>query len=320
MKIRGVLNSHIFTVLKNNLMKSMRKNLLLFLLIPFTTIFTSCGDKGDDAPAGPKQNIVEYLTADGGYTVMLAALEKTGWKTKLNASGSYTLLAVSDAQLLSDGVDLASMTEAEAEILVTYHVLNKSYQESEFPDKQYLATESKGGPDGENLALYVEVANPAVRFNGITIATSVKATNGMVYTMAGTLKPLTVIEALAINPNIKSYKVMVNMEAPVKTQLGKSPNTVFATSETQMIQYLNDNNTTVTSINPSARTKILNNSIIPNANKTPDQLGATEKTMGADLTVKSSAGNILLNNKASFEAPNGQCTDGVIHVINHLLN
>jgi transforming growth factor-beta-induced protein len=282
--------------------------------------FQSCKDDEGDGTPGPTQNIEEYLTSDGGYGVMLDALEKFGLKTQLGGTGNFTLLALSDNQLIADAIDLVNMADADAEDFVKYHFFTKKLSPGNFPTNGYIATESAGGPGGEKLAIYTEVVGEAVRFNGKNYIKKVDATNGVLYVMEGSLVPPTVIEALAINPNISTYKTAINLAAAIKDSLAMGPNTVFATSETEFVVFLNANNTTITGLNPSIRRAILNNSIIPGANKQTSGLSATETTLGEDLLVTESGGTITLNGKSTVNKSNGQCTDGVIHVISHLLN
>lgn len=301
-------------------MKFTFKTMLFLGGIALMLPFQSCKDDNGGGDPGPTQNISEYMTSDGGYGVMLAALDKFGLGTQLNGTGSFTLLALSDNQLFADNIDLVNMSDAEAEIFVKYHFFAKKILPAEFPNNGYIATESAGGPGGKKLAIYTEVIGDNVRFNGKNYIKKVDATNGVIYVMEGSLPPPTLIQALAINPNIKTYKNAVNLEAAIKTALGTGPNTVFATSETKFIEYLNANNTTITSLTPSERRKILNNSIIAGSNKHSSELSATETTMGADILVTESGGTISLNGKASITKSNGQCVDGVIHVISDLLN
>lgn len=301
-------------------MKSLFKSTLLLAALGLLISNVSCkGGDGDDPP-GPTQNVHEYLTSAGGYTMFLAAIDKFGLKVQLSTAGSFTLLAVTDNQLVADNIDLAAMSDSEAEIFIKYHFFARTIKPADFPNNGYVSTESPGGPNGKKLSIFTEVIGENVRFNGKNYIEKIAATNGMIYKMEGSLSPPTVLEALGYNPNIKTYKVAVNLEAAVKTSLGNGPNTVFATSETKFVAYLNANNTTITSLSPSERRKILNNSIIPAANKLTSDLSATEKTKGEDLLVTESGGTVTLNGKSTITKANGQCKDGVIHVISDLLN
>ena len=298
-------------------MKSIRNLLVVLATLAFVFTSQSCGDKGDDGPAGPTQNIHEYLSSSGGFSIMLAALDKYGWTAKLNGGGNFTILAVSDLQLQADGVDLSG---ADAEDIVNMHVFDGALKPADFPNNKYLTCNAAAGPNNEKLGVFIQVVGENVRFDGVNYVEKVEATNGMIYKMEGTLKPKTVLQALAINPNIDKYKVALNLESTIKSKVTSGTTTVFATSETKFIQFLNDNNTTVTAMVPATRRAILNNSIIEGSNMSESQLTGTLTTLGAEMTITSSGGSLTINGKASVEASNGQCTDGVIHVISDLLN
>lgn len=298
----------------------MRSTLLVMLAVLTVAGLQSCKDDTTDPGTQPTKSISEYLTDDGGYTEFLAALETAGLTTKISGSGAFTLLAVSDLQLTDDGVDLSAMSDAEVTAWVKYHFMEGKRMPSNFTHTGYTASEATNGPNGERLSIYTNVEGSAVRFNGKAASTNYEATNGIVYVMAGSLKQPTLLDHLAINPNLAEYKIGTNMEAANKTALETGPNTVFAVNQADFVAYLETQNIIrIADLTPSIRRNILNNTMIFGSAKATSALSGTVNTEGADMTITSGASGLQINGSVNIIRENVIATDGILHVIDDVI-
>lgn len=293
---------------------------VLVLLASFSMAsLQSCKDDSGDGGNKPTQSISEYMTSNGGYTDFLAALDLAGLNGKITGSGGFTVLAVSDLQLVDDGVDLSSMSNADQVAFIKYHCIEGKKESSDFTHTGYISSESNTGPNNAKLSIYTEVTGEAVRFNGKTATTNYEATNGMIYLMANSLKVPTLLDQIATNPNLSNYKVGVNLEAATKTALGTGNNTVFGINDAQFVTYLETQNVIrIADLSPSARRTLMNNTMIFGSIKTKADLTGTIATEGADITAVSGA-DITLNGTVKVIRSNVFASNGVMHVINGVI-
>jgi len=301
----------------------MIKNVRIYVMLMISALglstLQSCKDDEGDGGNQPTQSISEYMTADGGYTEFLAALELAGLNGKITGSGGFTILAVSDLQLADDGVDLSSMTNAEQVAFIKYHCIDGKKQPADFTNTGYVSSESNTGPNNAKLSIYTAVTGDAVRFNGKTATTNYEATNGMIYIMANSLKVPTLLDQIANNPNLSNYKVGVNLEAATKTALETGDNTIFPINDTEFVKYLETQNVIrIADLSNSARRALINNTIVLGDVKTTSQLTGTIATEGEDITATSGA-DVTLNGSVKVIRGNVYASNGIMHVINGVL-
>ncbi len=302
--------------MRNKTKTSIALSFLLFCAFAFQ----SCKDDETGGGNQPTQSISEYIASQGGYTEFISALDRAGLGSKISGNGAFTLLAVSDLQLTDDGIDLSAMTDDDVSDFIKYHFIEGKKMPSNFSNEGYVSSESKSAPNNEKLSLYTEVVGSSVEFNGIAATKNYEATNGMVYEVAGTLVPMTLIQHLEINPNMKNYASGVNLEASTKTALEGGPNTAFAINEKEMIVWLEDNGAIrMSSIKPSLRRTIMNNTLIYGKALGSASVTGVVSTEGEDLTATTNGGDIVLNGSAKVIKKNIYATNGVIHLIDGVI-
>ncbi len=296
----------------------LRNYFLSLLVIASITSLQSCKDDTDDGGSKPTQSISEYLISDGGYVEFMAALDAAGITSKITGSGSFTLLAVSDAQLIDDGVDLSSMTNDEKAAFANYHFIGSKKSPGDFVNTGYTSSEATSATGGK-LSIYTEVTGASVRFNGKQANTNYEATNGMVYVLNGSLKQPTLIDHLANNPNLANYKIGVNTQSAIKTELEKSPNTVFAINDDDLVAYLETQEVIrIGDLAPSAVRALLYNTLIYGKAYTSSQLQGTISTEGDDISATSGA-DVMLNGDVKVIRKDIIGTNGVMHIIDDIL-
>ncbi|MBO6517183.1 MAG: fasciclin domain-containing protein [Bacteroidia bacterium] len=306
----------------------MRNKTKTSILLSFALLcaFALHSCKGDDTGGGnqPTQSISEYLTTQGGYDDFLSALDKAGLSSKISGTGAYTLLAVSDLQLANDGIDISSMSDAEAAAFASYHFIVGKRKSSDFQNGGYAPSELVAAMGSGKVSIFTEVTGSAVRFNGIAATTNFEATNGMVYVLAGTLEAPTLLEHLALNPAMKNYLSGITLEAATKTALESGSNSVFAINEDDLIKWLEDNGAIrMSDIQPSKRRTIMNNTIVLGKSLSSSAVTGVIQTEGEDITATTNGGEIVLNASVGggikVIKKDINATNGVIHLIDGVI-
>lgn len=288
----------------------------------FLTIatFQSCKDDGGGGDPQPTKSISEFLTSQGGYTEFLGAVETAGLTAKITGSGSVTILAVDDVQLSNDGIDFSSMSVDEVKDFVNYHMLAGKVVPADFTNEGYYSSEASAGPNGEKVSLFTEVDGSSVRFNGATASNNYEATNGMVYEVAGALPLPTLLDHLAINPNLENYSSGVNLEASTKTALQGGPNTVFGINEDALLAFLKTKSIIrISDLAPSERRTIINNTLVYNKALASTSLSGTVSTEGDDISITKSGVDIMLNGSIKVLHKDIIATNGIIHIVDDLV-
>jgi transforming growth factor-beta-induced protein len=298
---------------------NIKKSLTLYMtfLLALSIGFTSCKDE-EEGGSTATQSIYGVLSADANYSVLVAAIDRVGLKAMLDGSTDYTIAAPSDQDFELQQIDLAAFTDAEVENIIKYHIFSGSLASSQFADDTYYSSEATAST-GAQLSVYV-LNGGVPKFNGYSAGTTVSATNGIVHKLNGVLVPLSVREMLRQNEDIKTYSDAVALDATIRTQIEDNTNTVFATQEGPFNTYLASENAILTTLQPSKRRAIMHNSIIVDKSLRSNEVAGTHTTLDTDMVVTNTGGTVNIDGKADVVVPDIQCTDGVIHIINGLLN
>jgi len=183
-------------------------------------ILTSCSDDDDDQPTPPApKTLTETISGDQRFTILVDALTRTGLDATLDAQGTYTVFAPTDAAfnaLLSD-LELADLDELEMRLtnsglrdVLLYHVLGTEVRANEV-STGYYGTASINSV-GNSLSLYAS-ANNGVRLNDAADVTDVNitASNGIAHVIDGVLLPLSIHGLVALNSNYSSLGAALNL-------------------------------------------------------------------------------------------------------------
>lgn len=201
----------------------MRKVLFSSLLLAFSSMFilTGCSDDDDDnQPVQPApKTLTETVSGDQRFTILVDALTRTGLDATLDAEGTYTVFAPTDAAftaLLAD-LSFADLDELEAALttsglrdVLLYHVLGTEVRANEV-STGYYGTASLNSA-GNSLSLYAS-ANNGVRLNNTADVTDVNitASNGIAHVVDGVLLPLSVHGLVTLNSDYSSLNAALNL-------------------------------------------------------------------------------------------------------------
>lgn len=282
------------------------------------TFISSCGDDDPPSVPGPDKNIYELVKAKAGYDITVQAIDKAGLKAMLSSTNSITFFPPSNDALLAAGIDVGGMTADELKSWLEYHIVEGSYTKDNLPNGGYIKSKFLDTLNGRPVAIFVEYPAGIIELNGYQTIQTKEATNGYVHFMVDALTPLSIFGHIAINPDLAIYKTAVQITGTHRALLEAAENkTVFATNLKGMETFLNAQSKPITSIEPSVRRAMLENTTIDGEGLFALELSAVQMTMGLDLDVTNSGKT--LNGDVSVLTKDIQCSNGVLHIINDVI-
>ncbi|WP_299011037.1 fasciclin domain-containing protein [uncultured Tenacibaculum sp.] len=298
-------------------------------------LLTSCSDDNDPVIEKPK-TIVDVAVADSNLSTLVSALQKADLVSALQAEGSFTVFAPTNAafQALLDSNDSwNSLDDIPLETLksvLLFHVISGEVKAADLSNT-YVKTLSTG-PNDEMLSLQVEV-DGAVEFNGDSkpIATDIMASNGVIHTIDKVMLPANVV-TLALNNSSFTSLVAALTDSRHTTDFvsllsKEGPYTIFAPTNDafQALLDSNDSWNSLADIPIATLEAVLKYHVFAGGNVQSDELTDNQEITMFD-------GNIVtvdLTNGAKLETTSGQSvtisltdvqgTNGVVHVVSSVL-
>ncbi|TDQ21869.1 fasciclin domain-containing protein [Tenacibaculum caenipelagi] len=314
------------------------KNLtLMFFLSVFLSfgLFTSCSDD-DDPIIEQAKTIVDVAVADSNLSILVSALQKADLVSALQAEGSFTVFAPTNAafQALLDSNDSwNSLDDIPVETLksvLLFHVISGEVKAADLSNT-YVNTLSTG-PNDEMLSLQVEVTG-GVEFNGDSkpIVTDIMASNGVIHTIDKVMLPTNVVTLALNNSGFTSLVAALTDDrhttdfVSILNQNG--PYTVFTPTNDafQALLDSNDSWNSLADIPIATLEAVLKYHVFAGGNVQSDELSDNQEiTMfdGNIVTVDLSSGAKLdtsLGQSVVISLTDIQGTNGVIHVVNSVL-
>jgi uncharacterized surface protein with fasciclin (FAS1) repeats len=211
-------------------MKKFQKMAMIALL----AISTIACDSDDDAAPAP-QTITDIAAANPNFSTLVTALQRTGLDDVLDAPGSYTVFAPTNAAFTTflSGANVNDVPVPVLTQILLNHVVSGTVQSSQLTTGyiETLAT-FNGVANGSNLNMYVNTAD-GVELNGVSTVTTANiiASNGVIHVVDAVIGLPTVVTFATADPNFSS--LVATLTSPgqpdfVSVLSGAGPFTVFA--------------------------------------------------------------------------------------------
>lgn len=301
----------------------MKKSIIILLSIGVFALLalSSCKDNEGD------QTITEIAAGDSELSTLVDALQRTGLDATLNASGTFTVFAPSNAAFdsafaalgLTNGLD--DLDNATLTNILLYHVLGSEVLSGAVPNG-YTTTQATG-PGGTNLSMLLSNVGGVTIQGSATVTTAdIEANNGVIHKIDEVLLPPNVVDAAIANSEFSPLAgavVYAGLDGVLSST--DSTFTVFAPT-TAAFNTAFPPTGDVTGLPVSAVSDVLLDHVINGVNVQSSQLtnGQMVTTMGGlTLNFDLSGTPVTINDSINITATDVQCTNGVIHVIDAVL-
>ena len=314
-------------------MKKLIKILSVMFAIGFATV--SCSNN-DDEPV-MSQTIYAIASRDADLTSLKAAIDKAGLAATLDATGTFTVFAPSNAAFTSflTANGFASLNDvpvaALKEILLN-HVLAARVTSGEITTG-YVSTLAKGGASAtRNLSMFINKSS-GVKINGMVNVTTadILATNGIIHKTDAVIGLPTIVTHALANPNFTSLvAALTRSDMPnfvaILGGTASSPFTVFAPTNAAFTSLLAETGlANLGAVPQSLLENALKYHVVAGVNVASTALTNNMPVttfQGGMFTITTTGGAKITdaNNRVSnIILTDVQCSNGIIHAIDKVL-
>ena len=309
----------------------MRKNIFKTALLSLTfgaLLITSCkkdDDKTTTNTTPALKSIYEIAKSDTSFSILVAAIDKTGLKETLTNAGTYTVFAPNNAAFRKEdfSVEIINAMTNPDQILelknaLLYHVLGSKVKSTEVPNA-YVGTLYLVNGNGVSL----RTANNPVKLNNESnvVAADIAASNGIIHVIDMPLSPQSVVDIAANNSAFTSLVAALGKAELVSTLEESASITVFApTNDAFDAISFKLADFTKEQLTPILTSHVLGSQVRSSQIKNGDMVTTlntnTKLTFNTSAGVKFSGGNV---SDVSVTTADIQATNGVVHVINKVV-
>lgn len=274
-------------------------------------------DAGDE-DAGLAPSVLSTLREAGGFEILLGAIEEAGLSDALAAEGPFTLLAPSDVAFESwpEGA-FASLSEAEQETILRYHVL---------PDARDTPTLFADTPLSTlaGLPMSFDVTEAGVIINGLgrVFWPNQIAPNGIVHGVdavilpPGQAFPGSISSFLDAYPRFLRLMEALRLAALDDTLAGAGPFTLFAPTNEAFLNAGID----VQTLPDAELTRLLLRHVVSGNVLAADLAGTSQlSTVSGDIVPVQFDVVPVLQSDVNIIAADYGCNNGWVHVIDGVL-
>lgn len=286
------------------------------------------------------KTIAAFVAGNADYSMLAAALDKTGLDATLGGEGTFTVFAPNNKAFTAylDGTSLDDVDKDALTQLLLNHVLGSVALSKDLATSYVTNLASYAGTDAK-LSMYINVDGDVPMINGgsaggganIT-ATDMQFDNGVVHGVDKVIALPTVVTFATSNPDFSSLVAALTREddftyvATLNTAQGTAPApfTVFAPTNVAFASLLADDLGGITLADvPKATLKAaLDLHVIAGANvRAADLTNGDVETLGGKITVNADNSTLTDSNGrvSTIKITDVQATNGVVHAIDKVL-
>jgi uncharacterized surface protein with fasciclin (FAS1) repeats len=315
-------------------MKNLFKIKNSLVILSFLALLISCNN--DDNTTAPVDNSITGLalkTPD--LSILVQALQRAGLTATLQASGTYTVFAPTNAAFTTflASTPYATINDVPKETLTAIllnHVIETKLVAADL-STGYIKTLAKGTASTTNtLSMYVNT-DVGVKLNGTATVTTpnIMASNGVIHLVDKVIGLPTIVTHATANPNFTSLVgALTGPSQPdfVSVLSGTGPFTVFAPTNaafTALDSELAPGG--IASVSAANLTKVLQYHVVSPANvleATLTEGQIVNSLLDQTFTIQLSGGAKIKDASdriSNIIATDVQCSNGVIHVLDKVL-
>jgi transforming growth factor-beta-induced protein len=281
--------------------------------------------KTDTTVTPTAKSIYEIAKADTSFSILVAGIEKTGLKTTLSGTGTFTVFAPTNSAFRKLGItaeEINSTTDVEeiAEIknVILFHALGTKVKSTDLSNS-YASTLFTVNGNGVSLKIAI---NPVKINNTANVTTAnIEASNGILHIVDEVLIPPTVVDIAVNNGGFTSLVAALYKADLVETLEDGEALTVFAPTD----KAFSDINFKLADFTKEALAPILTGHVLGSqvrSNQIQNNQKVTTLNKDVELTFNTTMGVKFSGGKTtdiSVTTADLQATNGVVHVINKVI-
>ncbi|WP_264520673.1 fasciclin domain-containing protein [Flavobacterium sp. N1994] len=308
------------------------------------TIF-SCSSS-DSSPT--QQTIVGIASADAQFSTLVTALNRTGLTATLNGGGQYTVFAPTNTAFqtffasLGSGVTVDNVDVTVLKNILLNHVIGSEIKSTAVPAAGYVSTLSpiNTTPTSPTISMFVQKVGSDVFINGGTATTGVKVTtadvdasNGVIHIVNKVIAIPTVVDHVVANPDFETLQTVVTSAdqsavlAALSGLTAATPATLFAPNNAAFATALGTggfaNGATAAQVTKVLQYHVTTAGNVRSSQLTNNQVVGMFTSPVQNVTVILGTGTVDIkdtaNNLSRVYQADIQCSNGVIHAINKVL-
>ncbi|TWU17970.1 fasciclin domain-containing protein [Allorhodopirellula heiligendammensis] len=274
------------------------------------------------APADTTDDIVDTAVAAGQFKTLVAAVEAAGLVDTLKSDGPFTVFAPTDAafaKLPSGTVEALLKPENRKKLqnILTYHVVSGKVMAAD-------AAKLNSAKTVEGQPLVIKASDSGVMINkSKVVKADIVTSNGVIHVIDSVLMPADkdIVATAAGSKNFSTLVAAVKAAGLVETLQGEGPFTVFAPTDEAFAAL--PEGTIASLLKPENKGKlvsILTYHVVPGAVLAADaaKLSTAKTVNGEKLSIKTADGKVMIDD-ATVTAADIMTSNGVVHVIDHVL-
>lgn len=292
---------------------------LFLLALPAIMLMSACSDDGNN-----KQTIAEIAAGDPDLTSLVAAMEQAGVTATFDGTDEFTVFAPSnaafDAALVAFGVDsLPQIPNLTLLSVLNYHVVAGTNLSTGLTDG--FVNTAAAGPGLNPVPVYINTTT-GVKVNMSTVTTAdIQASNGVIHKVDAVIAPATVVDHALNFPDFTVLAQALTTAGLVGTLMDTDETyTVFAPTDAAFNTFLTNNSLDINTLDSATLAPILLNHVLIGSNVRSDQLSAGTVTMASGTIEVETSPTISINDSISVSTADIQAFNGVVHVIDKVID
>ncbi len=282
---------------------------LLLLVLIFQMLFVSCLKQNSSSN---NQNIIDTAESYDDLSSFVSMVDSAQLTSALSTDGPFTVFApVNDAFSQIPDSLWETMSTEELKEIIEYHTIN-----NELYINSLLAEQTITSSIDEDLFVVTDI--DSVHINaGKVVGFNIPASNGVIHATDKVLFPdsyLNIIQIVAKRYNLSAFKdSLKNTDLPSTLEQNTNEGyTLFAPSDSAIENGNLANN---------QLGETLAYHVIPQKLLSEDLTSQTYETLnGEEISIEEDGDAITINGEATITSKNLDGTNGVVHIIDALLN
>jgi len=263
------------------------------------------------------QNLVDVVIGESDLSILESAVVQAGLAEALSQPGPFTIFAPTDEAFVEAGIDLNTISNEELVNILKYHVVATGLLTKNLEERPYHTL------NGQDFFVSEDDHHFFINGNSELVEFNIIATNGIIHKIDKVLMPpVGNIVEVAVSNNPEEFNALV--AAVLKAELDGvladgGPFTVFAPTDQAFAEFFTSLGVSLGDVTKADVAAVLKYHVLSGRLFSPELENKSYSTLtGEEIHVNTDNG-VVINEDVNVIIPNVLATNGVIHVIDQVL-